>query len=251
MTAQITPRHIAIIMDGNGRWAQRRGKPRVFGHIRGASRIKPIVEEADRLGVKALTLYAFSTENWSRPSGELSVLWKLLSKYLRQEVPELRARNVRLSVVGELERLDPKLQREVRQAVDALSANTGRHLVFAISYGARRELADAARRLAQDCVDGKHSAGDINEQLMNHYLWTHELGSLSEVDLMIRTSGERRISNFLLWQAAYAELAFFEICWPDFGPEHLRQAVQDFGARDRRFGGVQPVAKSPTQEGNR
>lgn len=232
------PQHVAIIMDGNGRWAQRRGRPRVFGHIRGASRIKNVVREANRLGIKAITLYAFSTENWARPDSELSVLWKLLTKYLRREVSELQRQGVRLHMIGELERLDPAVYAEVQRSVDLLKENQGLQLTFAVSYGSRRELVRAAQLFAQDCVDGKQSPRDMDERLMNHYLWTSNLGSLSEVDLVVRTSGEQRVSNFLLWQAAYAEFVFIDLCWPDFGPENLRLAVEEYQKRERRYGGL-------------
>ena len=236
------PKHVAIIMDGNGRWAQRRGRPRVYGHIRGSSRVKPIVREADRLGIRALTLYAFSTENWSRPETELGVLWRLLKKYLVREIDELDRENVRLHVIGEVDRLAPDVREELERAMARLAGNTGLRLTFAVSYGSRRELARATRLFAADCLAGRHRPEDLDahdgEKLMSEYLWTSCLGELGEVDLVIRTSGEKRVSNFLLWQAAYAEFHFTDLCWPDFGPEQLREAVADYGARERRFGGV-------------
>lgn len=232
------PKHVAIIMDGNGRWAQRRGYPRVYGHVRGCSRVKPLVREADQLGIKALTLYAFSTENWSRPESELNVLWRLLKKYLIREVDELHRRNVRFRVIGELERLSPDVQAVVNASIARLSGNTGLQLTFALSYGSRRELTRAMQLFARDCVDGRACPEELNEELLNRYLWTADLGELSEVDLMIRTSGELRISNFLLWQSAYAELMFSDLCWPDFKPEHLRSAIEDYAERERRFGKV-------------
>ena len=233
-----TPKHIAIIMDGNGRWAQRRGHPRVFGHIRGASRIKAIVKEADRLGVKALTLYAFSTENWARPEGELTVLWKLLKKFLRKEEADLHSNNVCLRVIGEIEKLSPDVREILDPALKKLSGNTGLQLTFAVSYGSRRELIRAAQLFANDCVAGKKVPADLNEELMNTYLWTSCLKDCSDVDLVIRTSGEMRVSNFMLWQAAYSEFVFTETCWPDFDAGHLRTAIEQFSARERRFGGV-------------
>ncbi len=228
-------------MDGNGRWAQRRRRPRVYGHVRGASRVKAVVKEADRLGVKAVTLYAFSTENWTRPESELRVLWKLLVRYLRKEVDELDRNNVRMSAIGEVERLPAEVQAALSSAIARLSKNTGLHLTFAVSYGARRELTRAARLFAEDCAAGKAKPGDMNEEAFEKYLWTAELGPLSDVDLVIRTSGEKRVSNFLLWQAAYAEFVFFDICWPDFEPKHLREAVEAFAGRERRFGATAPV----------
>ncbi len=236
------PKHVAIIMDGNGRWAERRGHPRVFGHIRGASRLKPIVMEADRLGVEALTLYAFSTENWGRPDAELGVLWKLLKKFLKREQDELERENVRLRVFGEVDRLGPDVREVLDPAIQRLSKNTGLQLNFALSYGGRREIARAASLFAQDCMQGLRQPEQLlqDEQLLEKYLWTHELGDLAKVDLVIRTSGEQRISNFLLWQAAYAEYFFTERCWPDFGVPQFREAIEAFGSRERRFGKVTP-----------
>ena len=234
------PKHVAVIMDGNGRWAERRGHPRVFGHIRGASRLKPIVMEADRLGVRSLTLYAFSTENWGRPDAELGVLWKLLKKFLKREQEELDRENVRLRVFGEVDRLGPDVREVLDPVIQRLSKNTGLQLNFALSYGGRREIARAASLFAQDCVNGIRRPEELaqDEQLLEKYLWTHELGELAKVDLVIRTSGEVRISNFLLWQAAYAEYFFTERCWPDFGVQQFREALEAFGNRERRFGKV-------------
>ncbi len=232
------PKHIAIIMDGNGRWAERRGYPRSFGHIRGSARVKEIVREANRLGVKALTLYAFSTENWSRPTGELSVLWRLLKKYLVREREELRRQNVRLDVIGERERLPADVRSVLDPAIEQLSSNDGLRLTFALSYGSRREIARAARLFAKDCADGKRKPDEMDEKLLPQYLWTANLGELSEIDLVIRTSGEKRISNFLLWQAAYSEFIFLDECWPEFRAQSLRDAIEEYGRRDRRFGGL-------------
>jgi len=240
-----TPKHVAIIMDGNGRWARDRGHSRAFGHIRGSSRVKSVVREADRLGVKVLTLYAFSTENWCRPEGELQVLWKLLKKYLIREVDELNANNVQLHVIGEKERLSQDVRDVLDASVRKLAKNTGLKLVFAISYGSRRELARAAKLFAQDCVKGRVKPEDMSEELMRQYLWTSALGDLDEVDLIIRTSGEKRVSNFLLWQAAYAEFYFSDLYWPDFTSDHFRAAINDYSARERRFGGVVPALAVP------
>lgn len=225
-------------MDGNGRWAMRRGYPRVFGHIRGAKRVKDIVREADRLGVKALTLFAFSTENWTRPESEVQVLWKILKKYLLREMAELHARNVRMRVIGQIERLDRDVREVVLNAVERLSGNTGLQLTFALSYGSRAEMVRAARLYAEDCIRKNRSPSNLTEEEFEKFLWTSDLGELSDVDLMIRTSGEHRVSNFLLWQASYAEYCFVEPCWPDFSIEHFRAALGTYRARDRRFGGV-------------
>lgn len=234
------PRHVAIIMDGNGRWAQCRGHSRIYGHVRGSSRLREIIEEADRVGVKALTLYAFSTENWARPQSELKILWKLLEKYLKKEAENLDRNNVCFRVIGEVERLSPQIQGLVQSVQSRLAGNTGLQLTFAVSYGSRREIARACRLFAQDCIEGKRRVDEMSEQLMNQYLWTAGLGELSDVDLVIRTSGEVRVSNFLLWQAAYAEFYFTDICWPDFTREQFREALADFSLRDRRFGKLGP-----------
>jgi undecaprenyl diphosphate synthase len=231
-------------MDGNGRWAERRHHPRVFGHIRGASRISAIVREADRLGVKALTLYAFSTENWTRPESERTVLWKLLIKFLKREEANLARNNVRLRVIGEIDRLSPEVRSVLDPALSRLSKNTGLQLTFAVSYGSRREIGYAAEAFALDCIAGKRQPADLSgphgEDILGSYLWTGDLAGLSDVDLVIRTSGEFRVSNFLLWQSAYAEYIFIEKCWPDFAPEDLRRAVETYSSRNRRFGAVLP-----------
>jgi undecaprenyl diphosphate synthase len=238
------PRHIAIIMDGNGRWAERRRRPRVFGHVRGAARIGAVVREADRLGVKALTLYEFSTENWSRPESERSVLWKLLVKFLKREEAELARNNVRIRVIGEVDRLNPEVRAALDPAIARLSGNTGLQLTFAVSYGSRREILRAAEEFARDCVKGIRKPSDLappeGNAVFERYLWTGDQGELADVDLVIRTSGEYRVSNFLLWQSAYAEYIFIEKCWPDFAPEDLRRAVETYSSRDRRFGAVLP-----------
>ena len=239
-----TPNHIAIIMDGNGRWAQRRHHPRVFGHIRGASRIAKVVREADRLGVKALTLYAFSTENWTRPEDERSVLWKLLIKFLKREENELARNNVRLRIIGEVDRLSPEVRAVLDPAMVRLSRNTGLQLTFAVSYGSRREILRATEAFARDGAAGKVKQSDLTgpggDEIFERYLWTGDLAELADVDLVIRTSGEYRVSNFLLWQSAYAEYIFIEKCWPDFAPEDLREAIETYSGRDRRFGAVLP-----------
>ena len=203
-------------MDGNGRWAQRRGHPRVFGHIRGSARVKTVVREANHLGVKALTLYAFSTENWKRPEAERSVIWKLLKKYLKQNIDELHEENVRLRVIGERERLDPDLRTALDEAVERLSENTGMQLTFALSYGSQRELCRAAKLFAEDCLSGKASPESMDENVMERYLWTSQLEDFAPVDLFIRTSGEYRVINFMLWQSAYAEFVFTGVFWPYF-----------------------------------
>ena len=238
MTLKI-PDHIAIVMDGNGRWAQRRGHLRIFGHVRGSSRVREVVREANRLGVKAITLYAFSTENWSRPESERNVLWKLLRKYITKDAEELNQQNVRLRVIGELERLDSETRQVVEAAVLKLSQNTGLQLTFALSYGGRRELVSAVQRISQECLARRLMPEEIDEGTVEKFLWTSELGELAQVDLFIRTSGEKRVSNFLLWQSAYAEFVFLDICWPDFNGGHLRAAIEEYSSRERRFGGLE------------
>lgn len=232
------PKHVAIVMDGNGRWAERRGHRRIFGHVRGSTRIKPVVEEANRLGIRAITFFAFSTENWARPFEERRVLWNLLKKYLRNEVRELDRQNIRLKIIGELARLEPDVRAVAESSMEKLQGNTGLQLTFAVSYGARKELLRASELFANDCMKGLYQPSDLTESLFERYLWTSQLEGLSDVDLFIRTSGERRLSNFLLWQSAYAEFMFMDVYWPEFTPAHLREALHEFQNRDRRYGGL-------------
>jgi undecaprenyl diphosphate synthase len=232
------PQHVAIIMDGNGRWAKARGHLREYGHVRGSSRVKQVVKEAGRLGVKALTLFAFSTENWKRPEQELSTLWKLLIKFLNREVEELDQNNVQLRAIGEIERLNPTVRAELTKTIERLYKNTGLILTLALSYGSRNEWVRAARKFAQDCVKGLRRPEEMTDELMSQYLDTAVLGDLADVDLVIRTSGEKRISNFLLWQSAYAEYVFLDLCWPDFSAEQFRFCIDEYARRERRFGGV-------------
>lgn len=232
------PRHIAIIMDGNGRWANQRGHSRIFGHVRGASRVRPILEYADEIGVEALTLYAFSTENWKRPATERAVLWKLLGKFVRKEIEHLDRKNVQLHLIGEIDRLGKKEQDVLYGARDRLAKNNGIKLVFALSYGSQAEILRATQQFAQDCLQGKRKPEDLDESTFAEYLWTDSLGDLAKVDLVIRTSGEQRLSNFLLWQAAYAEFFFSPVMWPDFDQNRFMDAINSFSARDRRFGGL-------------
>lgn len=238
------PKHIAIIMDGNGRWAEKRKHARFYGHIRGAKRVKPIVKEAAHLGVEALTLFAFSTENWSRPLPEIQLLWRLFRRYLLNELDELDRENVRFQVFGDIQRLEPDLQLQLKNAVERLKSNSGLKLNLAVSYGARWEIVQAAQRFAKDCQDGKLNSDQLNEKAFERYLQTSSLGELSSVDLLIRTSGEHRISNFLVWQSAYAELYFTDTYWPDFEPEDLRKAIHHYVSRERRFGAVRPSSPS-------
>lgn len=235
----LVPSHVAIIMDGNGRWANRRGRPRAYGHVRGVSRIKPIVDYASNCGIKVLTLYAFSTENWNRPQAELSVLWRLLKKFLQREIDALDRNGIRLKVIGEVWRLGLDVQEVLLPAIERLSRNSGLVLCFAVSYGSKREIAAAVGKILEGVLakGGQPSVEEI-EKLLSSHLWTSDLGSDSNVDLLIRTSGEKRLSNFLLWQSAYAELSFLDVLWPDFSVEHFKQCLSDYGQRERRFGEV-------------
>lgn len=236
------PAHVAIIMDGNGRWAKARGYPRFYGHIRGAARVREIVKECKRQGIKALTLYAFSTENWNRPQEELDVLWRLLIKYVRKEVKELNANGVRLSVLGEFERLPEKVKIELNDAIKLLDHNSGLQLNFALSYGGRAEIVQAAQKLVEEGLQKGSSKDQLvslfTEQNFERHLWTSSLGKHSNVDLMIRTSGEVRLSNFLLWQCAYAEFDFPTVLWPDFTVDEFRLSLERYANRERRYGKV-------------
>jgi undecaprenyl diphosphate synthase len=228
------PRHIAVIMDGNGRWARQRFMPRVAGHKAGVASVREIVESSARLGIEALTLYAFSTENWKRPALEVQTLWRLLRIYLRSELPTLQDNNVRLETIGRIEEL-PAAAREELERVKALTANnTGLRLTLALNYSGRAELVDAVRAIAATRL----SPDLIDEHTLQSHLYT---ASLPEPDLLIRTSGEMRLSNFLLWQIAYTELHVSSVLWPDFRLKHLLEAILDFQSRERRFGGVAPL----------
>jgi undecaprenyl diphosphate synthase len=223
------PRHVAVIMDGNGRWAGARGLPRIAGHKAGVDSVRAIVRAAGELGVQALTLYSFSTENWLRPAEEVGELMKLLSWALNKETLDLDKNNVRLSAIGRLDALPKTVREELTKAIERLKDNTGLHLVLALNYGGRQEIVDAVNKAL---VAG---AKTIDEDAIGRCLYTAEL---PELDLMIRTSGEMRISNFLLWQTAYAELHVTPVLWPDFRKEHLAAALEDYQSRDRRFGGL-------------
>ena len=232
------PRHIAIIMDGNGRWAKARGYPRFYGHIRGASRVKEIVTAAREKGIRALTLYAFSTENWKRPDAELQVLWGLLRKYLKREVASMKKNGIRLHVIGELDRLPKEAGNELRSAMEFLKDGQKMCLTFALSYGGRAEIVLAAKNLMRLSLEGKIAPEDVTEARFEEELSTAALGEFSNVDLMIRTSGEQRLSNYLLWQCSYAEFLFPQILWPDFSVTEFEKSLEEFKTRNRRFGGL-------------
>lgn len=232
------PKHIAIIMDGNGRWAQARGYPRFYGHLRGSNRVKEIVREARKIGISAITLYAFSTENWKRPEDELAVLWRTLRKYIRRQIGDMKKNGIRLHVIGELSRLPPEVQLELKKAMEELKNEKDMILTFALSYGGRAEILNAAKEIAQECMEGKLTPDSITEAEFEKHLWTSPLGEHSDVDLLIRTSGEKRLSNYLLWQASYAEFDFPEIFWPDYSIEEFHKSLETFRNRKRRFGAV-------------
>ena len=229
------PRHVAIIMDGNGRWAKRRRLPRIAGHKRGVDAVRRTARAARELGIEVLTLYAFSSENWRRPDDEVRELMGLLRHFLVTEVDELARENVRLSVIGDWRQLAPELVRLIDDAIARTAANTGARLVIALNYGAQAEIAGAARRLAEQVQAGALSPDAIDPRAIEDALSTRDLPPL---DLLIRTSGEVRLSNFLLWQAAYAELLFVDTLWPDFDADDLAAAVARYGERHRRFGGL-------------
>lgn len=228
------PQHIAIIMDGNGRWAKHKGLPRTAGHKQGAEMIRKIAIACNELGVKALTCYAFSTENWKRPEDEVDFLCKLPKMFFNRYIKDLKARNIKVTFLGELQRFPNETQKVILDAVAQTNENTGLNLCIAINYGSRREIALAAQAYAQDVVNGKAPA-DIDEDAFGKYMMTHDM---PELDLMIRTSGELRISNFLLWQLAYAELIFTPVAWPEFNEIELNKAIDEYNHRQRRFGGL-------------
>jgi undecaprenyl diphosphate synthase len=227
------PRHIAIIMDGNGRWATERGEDRLFGHFHGVESVRNIVEGCAELGIEYLTLYAFSTENWDRPKDEVSGLMELLIETIRQEVPTLNKNNIRLHVIGDLDLLPVAARKELEEAIKETSHNSGLNLIMALSYSSRWELTNAIQLIASDVQSGKLDPRSINESTWRQYLCT---GNFPDPELMIRTSGEFRISNFLLFQLAYAELYFTDTLWPDFRKENLYEAIIDYQKRERRFG---------------
>lgn len=227
------PKHVAIIMDGNGRWAKSRGEERTFGHKSGVTSVRNAISACDKVGIEYLTLYTFSTENWNRPSDEVNTLMSLLSETLLEEAEELFSKGIRLHVIGEIEKLPYLVKEQLLNVVDLTKNNTKSNLVLALSYGSQREILNAVKEIAQEVKEGKISAEDINEKLFENHLYTKDL---PPVDLLIRTSGEVRISNFLLWQIAYAELQFLDIFWPDFQEEHLYQCIVNYQNKERRFG---------------
>lgn len=229
------PLHVAIIMDGNGRWAQSRGLPRSAGHRMGVEAVRRTVRAAIEIGVKYLTIFSFSSENWARPASEIDDLMGLMKRFIRRDLAELHENNVRVRVIGERDGVDAELLGLIDEAVELTNANTALDLVIAFNYGSRAEIARAARRLAERVLEGTIKAEQITPEALSAALDTQ---SIPDPDLLIRTSGELRLSNFLLWQSAYTEFVFLEACWPDFGRELLQQAIDEYRGRDRRFGGV-------------
>jgi undecaprenyl diphosphate synthase len=229
------PRHVAIIMDGNGRWAKKRGLPRIAGHHSGMKAVKKITIAADEIGVEILTLYAFSTENWSRPRDEVDYLMKLPQQFLSLELNELIAKNVQVRVIGWREGLPDFTLEALDEAVEKTKHNTGLILNFALNYGSRKEMLEGMKLMNEDIQKGKIQADQVDEALFSSYLLTAEL---SDPDLLIRTSGEQRLSNFMLWQLAYTELYFTSCYWPDFSNEHFYQAIEQYQQRIRRYGGL-------------
>ena len=227
------PEHIAIVMDGNGRWAEARGEPRTFGHRAGIEPVRVTIRECSRLGVGALTLFAFSSENWRRPETEVSTLMAIFMDALDREVEELHANQVQLRVIGNRQRLSVRLQQRIAEAEALTADNTGLKLQVAVSYGGRWDVLEAARRLAEQAASGALRPSEIDEELFAREL---QLADLPDPDLFIRTGGDHRISNFLLWNIAYAELFFTDTLWPDFGVAELAEAIEDFSQRERRFG---------------
>lgn len=227
------PRHVAIIMDGNGRWAKAKGKDRSFGHQEGVVSVRKIMDAVTQLGLKYLTLYTFSTENWNRPEEEVQALMSLLISAIHRETPDMMKKNVRLTAIGDLSRLREDAYNTLQECIDTTSANTGTTLVLALSYSSRWEITRAARQLAQEVLEQKINPNDITEAMVSDHLTTK---NIPDPDLLIRTGGEKRISNFLLWQLSYAEFFFTDVFWPDFREEELYEAILYYQQRERRFG---------------
>jgi undecaprenyl diphosphate synthase len=229
------PRHVAIIMDGNGRWARERHLPRVEGHREGAESVRAVIRTAGELGIKYLTLYAFSVENWNRPKDEVDTLMKYLAHYMKTEFAELNRNNVRLEVIGQIHRLPEFVQKQLKKTQDALAKNNGLTLIMALSYGGRTEIVEAVRSIAAKVKRGELEPADITEQVVTDHLYTRKW---PDPDVLIRTSGEMRVSNFLLWQISYAELVVTPTLWPDFRKAQFYAALEEYHRRHRRFGGL-------------
>ncbi len=234
-TGRKIPQHIAIILDGNGRWAKAKGMPRNYGHTAGAKNVETVCQAAHDLGVKYVTMYAFSTENWNRPEGEVEALMKLLESYLKNCIKTADKNNMRVRVIGDTTRLSERFQERIRELEAASAKNDGLNLQIAINYGSRDEMTRAMRRMSEDVAAGKRKPEEITESVFEEYLDT---AGIPDPDLLIRTSGELRLSNFLLWQLAYSEFYFIDVPWPDFHKEELERAIEAYNKRDRRFGGL-------------
>jgi undecaprenyl diphosphate synthase len=229
------PRHVAVIMDGNGRWAKARHLPRIEGHRRGADSAREIIRTSGELGIKYLTLYAFSSENWNRPKDEVDALMKYLVHYLKTETKDLNKNNVRLEVIGQIHRLPDNVQENLQKSIATLSKNNGLTLIMALSYSSRIEIVEAMRQIARKVKGGDLEPAEINEAVISDHLWTR---NIPDPDLLIRTSGEMRVSNFLLWQISYSELVITPTLWPDFRKPQFYEALEEYARRHRRFGGV-------------
>lgn len=229
------PKHIGVIMDGNGRWAKKRGLPRSAGHSAGAESLKKIITEANKIGIKYITVYAFSTENWKRPKEEVDYLMNLLLNYLKDAEKSLAGENVVIKTIGSRKELSDEIQEQIKKTEKFTEKNTGIVMNIALNYGAREEIVNAVKCICEDVKNGKTDAESIDEEMLADFLYTK---NQPDVDLLIRTSGEQRLSNFMLWQVSYAEMWFTDKLWPDFKPKDLRQAIIDFQNRGRRFGGV-------------
>ena len=238
ISAEKLPRHVAIIMDGNGRWARKQGLPRIAGHREGMNTLKEIITCANELGINVVTLYAFSTENWKRPSWEVEFLMRLPEEYLKTELQPLIEKNIVIRAMGDLEQLPAVTKRAIKNALQATKDNTGMILNFALNYGGRNEILNALKKIAERVQEGALKPEEISEDLFTSYLYT---GALHAPELLIRPSGELRISNFLLWQLAYTELWFTRTLWPDFNKEHFLKAILDYQERERRFGGINKI----------
>ena len=235
------PRHVAIILDGNGRWAKAKGMPRNYGHAQGSKNVERICEEAWKMGIKYLTVYAFSTENWSRPDDEVAALMKLLRNYMKTCLKTAAKNDMKVRVIGDITRLDEDIQSRILELEEATKDNGGLNFQIAINYGSRDEMVRAMRKLAEDCVHGNFTPEQIDESLFERYLDTHDI---PDPDLLIRTSGELRLSNYLLWQLAYTEFYFTDVPWPDFSKAELEKAIEQYNKRDRRYGGVKEEPKN-------
>ena len=229
------PKHVAIILDGNGRWAKAKGMPRNYGHTAGAKNVETVCKAAHDLGIKYVTMYAFSTENWNRPESEVTALMKLLESYLKNCIKTADKNNMRVRVIGDTTRLSERFQQQIKELEAASAKNDGLNLQIAINYGSRDEMVRAMKKMCGDVVNGVHSVDEIDEQLFTGYLDTADI---PDPDLLIRTSGEQRLSNYLLWQLAYSEFYFTEVPWPDFDKAELQKAIEAYNKRDRRFGGL-------------